>query len=136
MCVKFDRNWRVLPRGDDEPTFYADYPLVGSNTYRFPCVINSHIFLPNEERSSIVLQTVKLSHLNKFLMIKSVSLYSFLLKLAEEKKFDNAGILCLVPSIMDQSGIVCNRQWYDKNYMEPMVREAFKAPLLRAHDSV
>jgi len=114
MCVKFDRNWKVLTRGDDEPTFYADYPLVGSNQFRFPCVINSHIFLPNEERSSIVLQDAKLSHLNKFLMVKSIQLYSFILKLAEEKKFDNAGILCLVPSIMEVSGIVCSKPWFYK----------------------
>jgi hypothetical protein len=109
MCIKLDQNWKVLPRGEDEPTFYADYPLVGSNSFRFPCVINSHIFLPNEERSSIVLQNVKLSHLNKFLMTKSVLLYSFILKVAEEKKFENAGILCLVQSNMEGSGIVCSK---------------------------
>lgn len=134
MCIKLDKDWKVLTRGIDEPTLYADYPLVGSNNFRLPCVINSHIFLPNEERSSIVLQNVKHSHLNKFLIIKSVLLYSFLLKIAEEKKFENSGILCQVYSNMEGSGIVCNKVWFDKHYMEPMVKEACRAPLLRAHD--
>ncbi len=135
MCIKLDKDWKLLAKGFDEPTLFADYPLVGSNCFRLPCVINSHIFLPNEERSSIVLQNVKHSHLNKFLMVKSVLLYLFLLKVTEEKKFGNSGILCLVYSNIEGSGIVCNRTWFDKHYMEPMVKEASRAPLLRAHDS-
>lgn len=96
MCIKFDKDWKLLARGPDEPTLYVDYPLVGSNNFHFPCVINSHIFLPNEERSSIVLQNVKLSHLNKHLMLKANFLYSYLLKVAEEKRFLNSGYLCLI----------------------------------------
>jgi hypothetical protein len=57
----------------------VDYPLVGSHTFAYPCVINSHIFLPDEERSSVILEYSRLSTLNKALLKRATTLYHTLI---------------------------------------------------------
>ena len=58
------------------PTLFVDYPLIGSHDFPFPCFINSHIFLPDEERSSIILEHSNLSNLNKALLVRAISLFN------------------------------------------------------------
>ena len=33
------------------PNIFVDFPLVGSESFEFPLIINSHLFNPNEARS-------------------------------------------------------------------------------------
>ena len=48
--------YKVLPKPKDSPTLYCDFPLVGSEkSFIYPAFVNSHLFWPNEERSSIIL---------------------------------------------------------------------------------
>ena len=55
ISIGIDQNNKVLPRPDKDPVLYADFPLIGSHDFPFPCQINSHIFWPDEERSSVIL---------------------------------------------------------------------------------
>jgi hypothetical protein len=45
----------ILNREPKQPNLFADFPLIGSHDFIFPCVVNSHFFWPNEERSSVIL---------------------------------------------------------------------------------
>ncbi len=47
-------NNKIIKKSEQQPTFFADFPLIGSHIYPFPCVINSHIFIPDEERSKLI----------------------------------------------------------------------------------
>ena len=79
VCISLDDHNKVLRRDLHSPTLYVDYPLIGSHKFHHPCVINSHIFLPDEERSSIILEYSALSNLNKALLMRATSLYHTLL---------------------------------------------------------
>ncbi len=56
------------------PTLFADFPLIGSESFVYPCIINSHHFWPNEERSNIALREGSRAASNKRLMIESMIL--------------------------------------------------------------
>jgi hypothetical protein len=64
----------------------VDYPLIGSHSFTYPCVINSHIFLPDEERSSVILEYSRLSTLNKAILKRTTTLYHQLLQFIFESK--------------------------------------------------
>jgi hypothetical protein len=58
ICIKLldnDGKYSILPKDNTMPTLFADFPLIGSESIEIPFYINSHIFWPNEERSSIIL---------------------------------------------------------------------------------
>jgi len=79
ICIEVDKDNQIIKRDPEVPTLYVDYPLIGSHSFPHPCVINSHIFLPDEERSSIVLEHSALSSLNKAILMRVTTLYSTLI---------------------------------------------------------
>jgi hypothetical protein len=54
----------LVPNSPKLPTLFADFPLIGSENFQYPCYINSHLFWPNEERSNIVLEHGSHSKIN------------------------------------------------------------------------
>jgi len=59
ICVEINKalgGYEIVKKPDDCPTLYADFPLIGSHSFIYPCIVNSHLFWPNEERSSILLE--------------------------------------------------------------------------------
>lgn len=57
------------------PTLFADFPLIGSENFNYPCYINSRLFWPNERRSSIALKYSIHAELNKKVLLEVVELY-------------------------------------------------------------
>lgn len=115
----------------DQPTLYVDYPLIGSHTFAYPCVINSHIFLPDEERSSVILEYSRLSTLNKAILKRATSLYHTLLHFvcnSQNPKFKSR------TSGMQMSGLVpsgVEEQWYLKNFLNPTIQSIFSIPIIK-----
>ena len=54
----------IQARHPEMPTLFADFPLIGSESFVYPCIINSHMFWPNEERSNIALRDGKRAESN------------------------------------------------------------------------
>ncbi len=46
---------RILPISDITPRLYIEFPMIGSENFPFPAVVNSRFFNPNEPRSGITL---------------------------------------------------------------------------------
>jgi hypothetical protein len=53
--IKMSEGKKILRFDKDDPKLYADFPLIGSHNYPIVYTMNSHIFWPDEERSSIIL---------------------------------------------------------------------------------
>lgn len=53
-----------MAKSEKIPTLFADFPLVGSELFPFPCYLNSHLFWPNDARSSIGLKSGQKSRIN------------------------------------------------------------------------
>lgn len=93
MMVDEDKN--ILPVGDKMPKLFISFPLIGSENFPFPIVINCQNLLPNETRSNIALvenEDSTDSKINKEIINKSVGFYDeFLQKLIylNFQKFEN-----------------------------------------------
>jgi len=82
-----DENKNILPVGDKMPKLFISFPLIGSENFPFPIVINCQNLQPNETRSNIALvenEDSTDSKINKEIINKSVGFYEeFLEKLIE-----------------------------------------------------
>ena len=78
---KDDKDFYIKPKDDKVPTFFVDFPLIGSEKYKFPFVIQSHLFNPMECRSDIFLDNInEEADFNKKLLINVVKLYKYVFR--------------------------------------------------------
>ena len=87
LAMMVDENKNILPVGDKMPKLFISFPLIGSENFPFPIVINCQNLQPNETRSNIALvenEDSTDSKINKEIINKSVGFYEeFLQKLIE-----------------------------------------------------
>ena len=87
LAMMVDENKNILPIGDSMPKLFISFPLIGSEHFPFPIIINSKDLQPNETRSNITLvdnEDSTDSKINTEIINKSVRYYEeFLVKLIE-----------------------------------------------------
>ena len=87
LAMMVDENKKILPVGEQMPKLFISFPLIGSENFPFPIVINCQDFQPNETRSNIALvenEDSTDSKINKEIINKSVGFFEeFLEKLIE-----------------------------------------------------
>jgi len=96
--------------GKDFPTLFSSFPLIGSEDFKFPLVINSTKFLPNERRDGVELKTNFDG--NQLLIDKAITLYQKFLNIASENWKD---IYILAKT---DNSIANNHDWINKNWFE------------------
>ena len=87
LAMMVDEDKKILPVGEQMPKLFISFPLIGSENFPFPIVINCQDFQPNETRSNIALvenDDSTDSKINKEIINKSVGFFEeFLEKLIE-----------------------------------------------------
>ena len=96
--------YNILPRPKLQPSLFTDFPLIGSHNFTFPCIINSHLFWPNEERSSVNLVQSSRSKINREIIERSVLLLQVMTKVASIQKWGGIGALLNIklPELVDE----------------------------------
>jgi hypothetical protein len=118
--VEVDKNKKIQKRRDQDPALYADFPLIGSHEFPFPCFINSHIFWPDEERSSIILSYSIYADLNRRLLFRCTKLYNKLLNyLASNPEFSDITSICHLSGAIP---INLDKQWYLNNILKENIK--------------
>ncbi len=56
---------KLKPNFGDQPTLYRDFPLIGTERFHFPFILNSSSFYPKEERNGIFLNDEKSAQVSK-----------------------------------------------------------------------
>lgn len=69
-----------------QPKIFCDFPLVGTDDFPFPVIVNSESFNPTEPRDGIFLTDIDNEKIqeNKNLILKATKLYQLLMKFASE----------------------------------------------------
>ena len=87
LAIMIDADKNILPVGDKMPKLFISFPLIGSENFPFPIIINCQDLQPNETRSNIALvenEDSTDSKINKEIINKSVGFFEeFLEKLIE-----------------------------------------------------
>lgn len=74
-----------------QPKIFCDFPLVGTDDFPFPVIVNSESFNPTEPRDGIFLTDIDNEKVqeNKNLIIKATKLYRSLINYASENAWDS-----------------------------------------------
>lgn len=107
---------------ENMPKLFCDFPLIGTEDFSFPIVVNSPYFNPNEPRNGVYL-TDKESPVieeNKNLMIQALEAYKFLLDCAAAKGWKQVYNIVRVPKQVQ-------KQWISREWLKDNIIEACKA---------
>ncbi len=87
VAMEYDFQKGYMPLSKQTARVFIDFPLIGTEDFPFPMVVNSREFRPNEPRSGITLVDFEQSEdakINKALMGQAVELYGTMLHSAVE----------------------------------------------------
>lgn len=117
-------NIKILPVGFDVPKIFCDFPLLGTESFPFPAVINNPGFNPTDPRDGIFLtDSTRINPLveeNKLIISDAVQLYFDLLKFAITNKWDNLYLLAKIGYLKEPVKSNTSVKWFEENVQNPM----------------
>ncbi len=127
-----DRNGQICLKEFDPltPRLFCDFPLVGTEDFPFPVIINSPSFNPNEPRNGIYLtdkSDIKIDE-NKEIMCSAVDIYSTLLEHASAHNWENIYLLAKFPLMKEREWI--SKKWFESSVIDPIKRKLLKIPIV------
>ena len=114
--------YKVKPIELELPVLFSTFPLVGSEKWRFPVMVNCTRFFPKTERDGILLLTGK-DNGNQLLIEKSIECYEKLLDYVIAGKFQN--LYWLAQTSYD----VCPTEWTSEEWYKGVFRTIRKSIL-------
>lgn len=125
IAIPVERNKgrvRILPLGSDVPRLFCDFPLLGTETFPFPVIINNPTFNPTEPRDGVVLtkneRTGAYSDENRTIITEAFGLYLTLLEEASTNKWDNLHLLAAAHPMPAFEW--ADKKWYTTAILKPM----------------
>lgn len=118
------------------PKLFCDFPLIGTEEFHFPVVVNSFFFNPQTERDGVWLKgdTDKEVLENKDLLEIATDLYRCLIEQISEKKFHNLFnvVLTKLPNTEDK---YFDEKWYKEKIQTPLRNFIFKSKIVELEDN-
>jgi len=110
----------ILQLDKSMPRIFCDFPLIGTEDFHFPVVVNSSLFNPNEPRNGIYLTDKWEQKIldNKKLMQVAVRLYYTLLDFAAENNWQNMFHLASVRLPSEKNWI--SKPWFESEILNPI----------------
>lgn len=105
-----DQGRECLPVGD-VPKLFLGFPLIGTENFSFPSVINSFDFVPTESRDGVYLgqSTDEANRGNEAVIEVAAELHVKLMRYAAESSYRHTHTLATIPQIREQRWL--NLQW-------------------------
>ena len=128
-----DKNGRLFLQAFNKsvPKLFCDFPLIGTENFPFPVIINNPYFEVTEPRDSIYLNDDDPSNAsanNKQIIKEAIELYSQLLKYASENKWGSLYILVKIPRMEKTANI--SQDWIDKDVRAPLRKMQLFTPVV------
>ena len=111
------------------PYLFCSFPLIGSESFELPFIINSPDFEPDSERQTILLdgndineETGKISDpgINKMILLKSQEMYKTLINYICENGIKSRFLLAKGLKTLPYITRFFDRNWYENNFMNSM----------------
>ena len=125
---------RILSLGPELPRLFCDFPLLGTESFPFPVVINNPTFNPTEPRDGIFLAkterpNAQIAH-NKKIIEGALHLYLSLLKYASDNDWKFLHLLAAVKPTTDELAKV-DEDWYKTEILKPMRDTLLRIKIVR-----
>lgn len=132
---KFESSFEVN-EFENVPKLFCDFPLIGSEKFHFPVIINCFDFTPLSERNGVWLKgkdEKEEIRRNKDIIEKAAQLYKVLSSIVTERKYHN--LFNLVNTKMPQvDDRYFDTQWY-KEFIQDPIRDIIKdSPFVETED--
>lgn len=106
---------------DSSPRLYCDFPLVGTEVFYLPYVVNNPHFEPTDSRDGIYLndsqRTVQVTKINQEIVRESVECFRELIRFALANNWGNLHLLANIRQ-MSRSTDWVSQDWHKKNIVE------------------
>jgi hypothetical protein len=112
----------IQPFDEDTPRLFCDFPLIGSENFPFPVIINSPSFNINEPRNGVWLTDIDDNRViqNEALMAEALELLETLMKFASANNW--YGMFELAKINPAEKSDWLSKEWFDEHVLQP-VRE-------------
>ena len=114
---------RVLPLGPNVPRLFCEFPLLGTEAFPFPVVINNPTFYPMEPRDGIFLHRTDRpfppSEHNKGIIEEALTLYLMLLDHASLEEWQHLYLLATIKPTQAEL-VRLDQKWYNTTILKPM----------------
>jgi hypothetical protein len=126
-----DDGVRILPLAPDVPRLFCDFPLLGTESFPFPVIINNPTFNPTDARDGLFLTKTERSapyidH-NKSIIEEALALYFSLLDYASENDWQNLHLLAAAKPIPTEL------TWADPTWYKTEILKPIRDTLLRTN---
>lgn len=125
---------RILPLGPGVPRLFCDFPLLGTEAFPFPVVVNNPTFYPTEPRDGVFLtktdRPFPQSEHNKGILEEAVALYLLLLNHASQNEWQNLYLLATVKPVQAELARL-DQKWYNSEILKPMRDSLLRTKIVR-----
>jgi hypothetical protein len=125
---------RILPVGPSVPRLFCDFPLLGTEAFPFPVVINNPTFNPTEPRDGVFLtktdRPFPQSEDNKGIIEEALALYLLLLDHASRNEWQPLYLLAPVKPVAAELARL-DQKWYTTEILKPMRDTLLRTKIVR-----
>lgn len=132
--VKIETNQIVIKEiEEDIPKLFCDFPLIGTESFNFPVIINNPNFNPTDPRDGVFLTTSQrsnpLAESNKQYVHEAIELYYELLEFASNNKWVNLHLLAYVKPLQFYPNWV-SESWYKDYILNDLRQKLLYTPIV------
>jgi hypothetical protein len=125
---------QILPLAPNVPRLFCDFPLLGTEAFPFPVIINNPTFNPTEPRDGIFLTRTErpnpqIDH-NKTILKEALALYLSLLDHASENDWQSLHLLAAT-KIVGAELARMDQAWYKTAILTPMRETLLRTSIVR-----
>lgn len=140
IAIQIDEERKeIIKLSDKVPQLYCVFPLIGTETFYFPIIINSPDFEPVPERDRLFLsgdkyngenQEITIDGINKVLIERSSTLVSAFYKYFSENRYKNLHLLARGGKMLPDQERDFDESWYKNNIQSSLRKLITETPLV------
>ena len=113
-----DREVFIDEYPENVPKLFCDFPLIGTEDFSFPVIVNSSYFNPNDPRSGIYLTDIddKVVNENKNLMVDALNAYGELLDYVASHRWKHVYNIVCISRQTHKDWL--SKEWFKNNIVE------------------
>jgi len=123
-------NFKLVDPNSKTPRLFCDFPLIGTENFNFPAVINSSLFNPTEPRNGIYLTDKNDNKIieNKSLVKQACNLYIQLIEFASANHWNDLWVLSQFFESKNYEWL--SKNWYFSEVLYPIREKLLTIPLI------